>query len=32
MSHLHSADEQSYNGIEEQVAKFKKMYHMIIDS
>lgn len=32
MSHLHSADEQSYNGVEEQITKFKKLYHMIIDS
>lgn len=32
MSHLHSADDQYYPGIEEQITKFKKMYHMIVDS
>jgi len=32
MSHLYSADEQNYNGVEEQITKFKKLYHIIIDS
>ncbi len=31
MSHLHSADDIHFDGIEEQVKKFKTMYHMVLD-
>ena len=31
MSHLYSADETEYTSIEEQIKKFKTMYHIIID-